>query len=68
MECKAIVRESRRIEGHLLVELAELIKWRPSESHGMLLSEMAEHSRKNKRKSCIYTKSLLRGLVKDNFR
>jgi len=69
-ECNTIiVRESRRIEGHLLVEeLAELMEWRPSESHGILLSEMVEHSRKNNKKSCIDTKSLLRGLVKDNFR
>lgn len=43
------VRESRRIEWHLLVgKLAELMR-RPSESHGMLLSEIAEHSRKKKK-------------------
>lgn len=58
-------RKNRRLGWYLLVaKLAKLMKIRLPELHGMLLSDITEHSRKKKKHSV--TKKLLREIIKSN--
>ena len=47
-----------------VAKCVELMKIRQSESHGLLLSEIAQHSRRKTH----WHKNLLSGIIKNNFR